>query len=139
MKHAHFIQQIDEDKIAAAMATAQAKTTGAIRLLVSKLPSADPLASAERHFRAMQLDKRPGRDAILIFVAPVSHRFAIYGDAGVHEKFGDALWATLRDETAGHLKESRFTDGLVHAIQRAGELLATHFPRRDREPRKSGC
>jgi uncharacterized membrane protein len=137
MKHAHFIQQIDDEKIAAAIASAHANTTSAVRLLISKRDCADPVASAERHFRAMQLDKRLGRDAILIFVAPLSHTFAIYGDAAVHEKFGDALWATLRDETAAHLKESRFTDGLVHAIGRIGELLATHFPRREREPGKS--
>lgn len=129
MKHAHFLEKIDDARIAAALAAAGSKTSGAIRLIISKRPCANPLASAERHFRALHLDRRPGRDAILIFVAPLSHAFAIYGDAAVHQKLGDAQWTKLRDETAGYLKEARFTDGLIHAIQQAGELLAAHFPK----------
>jgi uncharacterized membrane protein len=128
MKHSHFIQQIDEAKISAAMAVVAHNTSGAIRLLISKRPCSDPLLAAEQHFRALHLHKRPGHDAILIFVAPESHTFALYGDSEVHEKFGDALWEKLRDEISGFLKQARFTDGLVHAIQRAGELLAAHFP-----------
>lgn len=36
------------------------------------------------------------------------------------------LW--LRDEMLAHFKDSRFTDALVHAITKAGDLLAVQFP-----------
>ena len=28
----------------------------------------------------------------------------------------------------GHFKQSNFSAGIIHAIQKAGELLAAHFP-----------
>ncbi len=129
MKHAHFIQELDESRILAAIAKAENQTTGVIRLLVSKRECSDPVALAEWHFHALRLDKHPEHNAVLIFVAPKSHTFAIYGDAAIHAHVGDVLWSKLRDETAAYLKDSRFTDALVHAVTGAGELLAEYFPR----------
>jgi uncharacterized membrane protein len=31
---------------------------------------------------------------------------------------------------SGHFKQGQFTEGLLHGIARAGELLAAHFPSR---------
>jgi uncharacterized membrane protein len=129
MKHAHFLEKIDDERILAAIVRAEEKTTGAIRLLISKRHCADPVAAAERHFRALGLNKRPEHNAVLVFVAPKSRTFAIYGDSAIHVRVGHETWSTLRDETSRYLKESRFTDAVLHAINRAGELLALHFPR----------
>lgn len=128
MKHAHFIRQIDETRIRAAITSADAATTGTVHLFVSKRHCADPITAAERHFRALRLDRRPGRNAILIFVAPSSRTFAIYGDTEVHRRAGDIAWAAVREKMGALFREARFTDALVHAITTAGELLATHFP-----------
>jgi uncharacterized membrane protein len=133
MKHSHFIRQLDEPRILAAIAAAEAKTTGQIRALVSKRHCADPLAAAHKHFRALGLDKDPHHNGVLIFVAPKSHTFAIYGDTAVHERCGPEFWNTLRDEMVVHLKEGRYTDALLHAINKAGDLLAVHFPANKRD------
>ena len=34
-----------------------------------------------------------------------------------------------QDEMTVHLKDGRYTDAVVHGIDKAGELLAAHFPR----------
>ena len=68
-------------------------------------------------------------NAVLIFVAPRSQTFAIIGDEAVHTKCGDAFWRELADAMSGHFKRGEFTDGIVHGINRAGDLLAEHFPR----------
>jgi uncharacterized membrane protein len=129
MKHAQFLQRIDDARILAAIANVEAKTTGAVRVLVSKRRCRDPLASAGRHFRVLGLHQRPEHNAVLIFLAPRSHTFALYGDSGIHQRVGNDAWIALRNQTGEFLKDSRFTDALVHAIDRAGELLIRFFPR----------
>jgi uncharacterized membrane protein len=97
--------------------------------MVSKRSHPDALAAAEKHFKTLKMDQTPNRNAVLIFLAPKSQTFAVYGDAATHLRVGPAFWNSLRDEIAAQLKESRFTDALVHGINKAGDLLAEHFPR----------
>jgi uncharacterized membrane protein len=129
MKHSDFIDRLDESRIRAAIVDAEAKTTALIHVRVAKRSEPDALAAAERNFKALKLDRHPDRNAVLIFVAPKSQTFAIYGDAATHARCGPEFWNVLRDEMAAHLKDSRYTDALLHAITKAGELLAVHFPK----------
>jgi uncharacterized membrane protein len=129
VKHSHLIERLDHDRIVAAISAAEGKTTGQIRVLVSKRSHPDALAAAAKHFKNLKLDKHPDRNAVLIFVAPKSQTFAIYGDAATHAHVGPEFWNILRDDMATHLKDSRYTDAILHAINKAGELLAEHFPR----------
>ncbi|MDP9175228.1 MAG: TPM domain-containing protein [Planctomycetota bacterium] len=128
MKHAHLIDRLDEPRILAAIAEAEAKSTGHIRVMVSKRGYPDALAAAEKHFKILKLDKSPQHNTVLIFVAPKSQTFAIYGDAATHQRCGPEFWNILRDDMTIHLKDSRYTEALVHAITKAGDLLAIHFP-----------
>lgn len=128
MKHSDFIGQLDEPQILAAIRAAESQTTGKIRAVVSKRRCADPLAAARKHFHALGLHNDPHHNGVLIFVAPRSHTFAIYGDRGVHERCGDEFWNALRDQMLEHLRAGRYTEALVHGINKAGELLAAHFP-----------
>ena len=129
MNHSHLVSRLDHPRILAAISAAEADTTGQIRVMVSKRSYRDALSAAEKHFKVLKLGKSPHRNAVLIFVAPKSQTFAIYGDAATHARCGPAFWDVLRDEVAGHLKGARFTDAVVHAIAKTGEQLAIHFPR----------
>ena len=75
------------------------------------------------------MQKTRHRNAVLIFVAPVSQTFAVIGDEAVHRKCGDAFWQQLAAAMTEHFKQGEFTAGLVHGIERAGVLLAAEFPR----------
>jgi uncharacterized membrane protein len=129
MKPRHFLKQLEHDRIVAAIADAEKKTSGEIRVLVSHRDVDDPVAAAGKEFQRLGLQNTRHRNAVLIFVAPRSHRFAVIGDQAVHEKCGDAFWTELTGAMAGHFKQGNFTEGLLHGIARAGELLAAHFPR----------
>ncbi len=74
------------------------------------------------------MDKTSEKNGVLIYVAPRARKFAIIGDAGVHERCGDAFWTDVAGEMTNHFKQTRFTEGILHGIQKAGELLAKHFP-----------
>lgn len=119
---------IDHGRVTAAIAAAEARTSGRIRVLVARHRAPEPVAAARRHFRRLAIAQLPGRNGVLLFVAPRSRTFAVVGDQGVHEKCGEAFWTELAAAMTGFFKQGDFTAGLVHGIERAGDLLAAHFP-----------
>ena len=74
------------------------------------------------------MEKTKHRNAVLVFFAPESRKFAIYGDVGVDQKVGSEFWHTVRDEIVPHLKAGDFTMAIVHAVDRVAARLAGLFP-----------
>jgi uncharacterized membrane protein len=120
--------KIDHARIASAIAEAERKTSGQIRVLIARHRAPDPVAAAQHHFDRLGMIRTRHRNGVLIFVAPRSRSFAVIGDQGVHEKCGDAFWRELTSAMEVFFKKGQFTDGLVHGIERAGALLSEHFP-----------
>jgi len=75
------------------------------------------------------MHKTRERNAVLIFVAPRAHKFAVVGDEAIHQKCGDEFWQ--RVVTAMHhcFRQNKFTEGLGGAITIIGDMLGQHFPR----------
>ena len=120
---------IDHPRVIAAIGAAEQQTSGEIRVVVSRRKIADPVAEARLQFDRLGMAQTAARNGVLILLAPRSRTFAVIGDTGVHEKCGDAFWRELADAMTEHFKRGDFTAGLVHGIERAGALLAEHFPR----------
>ena len=130
MRPRHFLDQVDHDKVVAAIHAAEQRTSGQIRVFVSHKAVEEPVAAAQAAFLRLGMAKTRDRNAVLIFLAPRTHRFAVIGDSGVHEKCGDAFWTELAGAMTEYFRKSEFTNGIVHGIQTAGDILARHFPRR---------
>ncbi len=128
MKHRAFLKQLSSEDIVAAIRTAEQKTSGEIRVFITHKAVDDPVAAGQVQFDKLGMAQTHHRNGVLIFVAPTARKFAILGDIGVHQKCGDAFWVAVAAEMTGHFKNAGFTAGIIHAIQKAGELLATHFP-----------
>lgn len=129
MRHRKFVSQLAHERLHAAIHEAEQKTSGEIRVMVSHQAAPAPVATAQTAFLRLGMQATKHRNAVLIFVAPRSRTFAVVGDEAVHAKCGDAFWRDLAEAMTGHFKRGEFTDGLLHGINRAGELLAAHFPR----------
>jgi uncharacterized membrane protein len=123
------IKQLPHDTLVAAIRDAELKTSGQIRVLISHKSVADPMAAAQKEFIRLGLNKSPEQNGVLIFVAPRTHKFAVIGDTGVHAKCGDAFWQELAKAMTEYFRKSEFTEGIIHGVRKAGELLAEHFPR----------
>lgn len=119
---------VDHDRVNAAIVAAEGRTSGRIRVLIARHRAPQPVAAAQKHFPRLGIARLPERNGVLLFVAPRSRTFAVIGDQGVHEKCGDAFWSELAAAMTGYFKKGDFTEGLVHGIERAGALLAGHFP-----------
>jgi uncharacterized membrane protein len=128
MRHFEFLDKVNDSAIVAAIAAAEKRTTGEIRVFISRRKWPVAKEGAEKHFATLGMSKTKHRNGVLIFVAPRSRTFAIWGDVGIHKHCGEAFWKSVRDEMEGHLKEGRYTEALVHAVERTGGLLAEHFP-----------
>ncbi len=128
MKQAEFVQQLEHKKIVAAIRAAEQKTSGEIRVFISRKKITDAVGTAQSEFNRLGMTKTERRNAVLIFVAPASQKFAIIGDTGVHEKCGQKFWEVLATEMTGHFEQNDFSAGIITGIQQAGELLALHFP-----------
>jgi uncharacterized membrane protein len=48
----------------------------------------------------------------------------------VHNRCGDGFWIELAEELTGHFRQAQFSQGIIHAVRKAGDLLAQHFPRK---------
>jgi uncharacterized membrane protein len=128
MKTHDFLKQLRHEEIVAAIREAEKKTSGEIRVFVSRKPVETPVSAAQAHFDRLQMRNTRDRNAVLIFVAPLTHKFAVVGDQGVHARCGDQFWLQLTEEMSGHFRQGDFTGGLVHGVKKAGDLLARHFP-----------
>jgi uncharacterized membrane protein len=129
MKPKAFLSQLDEANLVAAIAEAERKTSGEIRVFLSHRKPEDAVAAAQRAFDQLGMARTRERNGVLIFVAPRVRKFAVIGDAGVHQHCGPEFWTALAAEMSGHFRKAEFTIGIAHGIRKAGELLARHFPR----------
>ncbi len=130
MRTKDFMARLEHPRIVGAIAQAEAKTSGEIRVYVQRGEvKEEPLALAEAKFLEFGMEKTAARNAILILVAPRAQKFAVVGDEGIHQKCGAAFWNDLVMAMRTHFQRAEFTDALVEAIETAGKALAEHFPR----------
>jgi len=121
----------DHDRIVAAIARAESATSGQIRVHLHHRAVRDPIAAAKTVFEKLGMTKTAEKNGAMIFVAPLSKNFAILGDSGIHEKCGDDFWNDAAAAMSGHFQRGDFPGGIVATIEKLGNALAEHFPRRE--------
>jgi len=124
-----FAKHLQHDKIVAAIRDTEHKTSGRIHVSISPNHVDEPVVAAQVEFMRLGLNQSPERNGVLIFVVPRAHKFAVIGDEAVHAKCGDEFWRKLADAMSGYFRKAEFTPGIIHGVQKAGDLLAEHFPR----------
>jgi len=130
MRTQDFLHRLAHDRIVRAIAEAEKKTSGEIRVFIQRGEVEDPIAAARKQFERLGMTATRDHNAVLVFVAPRAQKFAVIGDRGIHEHCGDAFWNQLVEKMQEHFTAEDFTDAIVHAIAQTGDLLAEHFPRR---------
>jgi uncharacterized membrane protein len=130
MRTREFLSKLEHARIVHAIREAESNTSGEIRVFIQrgKLESC-PLVAAQKKFHQLRMHKTRERNAVLIFVAPRAHKFAVVGDKAIHEKCGDEFWQRVVNGMRTHFQNENFNDALVEAIREIGKLLAAHFPK----------
>ncbi|HEX9786369.1 MAG TPA: TPM domain-containing protein [Candidatus Binatia bacterium] len=66
---------------------------------------------------------------ILILVSLLEHRIEVLADRGINEKVEPDTWQEIVMTLTAGLKSNQACDAFCKAIERCGDILATHFPR----------
>lgn len=118
-----------EQRIVAAIAEAERKTSGEIRVHLERSgQSKDPLKRAWKVFQELGMHKTAQRNGVLFYLATEDHLFSILGDEGIHQAVPEHFWESVRDKVQQHFREGHFEEGLIAGIQLAGKKLAEYFP-----------
>ena len=130
MRTKEFLTKLEHERIISAIREAESKTSGEIRVFIQRgRLNGDPLNVARKKFQRLRMYKTRERNAVLIFVAPRAHKFAIMGDKAIHEKCGEEFWQHVVDGMRAHFQNEKFSRALIEAISEVGKVLAMHFPR----------
>ena len=70
------------------------------------------------------------RTGILILISLFEHRVQVLADSGINEKVPEHTWEELVDIIVAGLKSGDSCTATCQAIERCGELLQEHFPRK---------
>ena len=104
-----FLKSLDNDRIVAAILDAESRSLGEIRVHVTNQPTTEVEAAARAQFEKLDMTKTALRNGVLIYVAPRSQKFAVIGDAGIHERCAPTFWADIAAAMEADFRAGRFT------------------------------
>lgn len=126
--------QEEEARITGAIREAERGTSGEIRMYVEDFCLRDhPVERAAELFQLFGMFNTHQRNAVLIYLAEKSRHFAIWGDAGIHERVGYQFWEAEKRVLREHLQRDEKTEGVCQVIQLIGNQLRQYFPTHDHE------
>jgi len=80
-------------------------------------------------FTAHSLHYTKAHTGILIFASLFEHRVEVLADRGINEKVQPGTWDEVVQMLTSGLKSGTGGEAFCKAVERCGEILATHFPR----------
>ena len=65
----------------------------------------------------------------MILVSLLEHRVEVLADRGINQKVAQGTWDEVVHIITAGIKSGQACDAFCKAIERCGDILATHFPR----------
>jgi uncharacterized membrane protein len=127
---ASYFSKFDSDRIVAAITAAEKETSGEVRVHVTRRVPKNLEERAMRRFHVLGMAKTAERNGVLIYIAPRARQFRVLGDTAIHEKCGAPFWTEVASAMEASFRRGEFTEGVVLGVERVGEVLGRHFPRK---------
>ncbi|MFN0212713.1 MAG: TPM domain-containing protein [Saprospiraceae bacterium] len=119
----------EEAQIISSIRKAERSTSGEIRLYVEGFCMLDhPVERAAEIFELFGMFNTKERNAVLIYLAEKSRHFAIWGDAGIHERVGFQFWEQEKKLMQDYFRRDKAAEGISKAIELIGKRLSEFFP-----------
>ena len=126
----NFFNQQEQQQLVDAIAKAELKTSGEIRLHIANFCFGNEVKTAEKVFTKLKMQNTQERNGVLIYIATLSKKVAIIGDEGIHQKLGNEFWDKLVSKLIQKFKENKKAEALSECIIECGEQLGNFFPRK---------
>ncbi len=119
-KKKQFFSEEENEKIVAAIQSAEKSTSGEVRVFVeSKCSFIDPLDRAIEIFSELKMEQTQDRNAVLLYVALKDRQLAVYADKGIHEKVGQQFWENEVNKILLKFDKEHYADGISHCITKS--------------------
>ena len=123
-----FLTPDNQERIVDAIREAESQTSGEIRVHLEAVCTGNTYLRAQEIFHLLKMDNTKQENAILIYLAFSSRKFAVIGDRGIHLKVHDGFWQQVKNVMEVRFRESEFTTGIVDGIHMVGKQLSQYFP-----------
>jgi uncharacterized membrane protein len=128
-KHKPFFTAEEQQAITGAVAEAEKRTSGEIRVYVeSRCRFVDALDRAAEIFSRLKMEATQQRNAVLVYVAMKDRQLAVFADEGIYSKAGRAFWHEAVKKILAQFNKENYAAGIAAMVHEIGESLAYHFP-----------
>ncbi|MGD8778092.1 MAG: TPM domain-containing protein [Ignavibacteria bacterium] len=83
---------------------------------------------AEEEFYKLNMQATRDKTGILLYLLLKERQFHILADSGINEKVTQETWDNVRNEMQEKFRSGYFSEGMVHGVERVGNILSEHFP-----------
>lgn len=128
-----FLSDIEEKQVVDAIYSAEKTTSGEIRLHIENRCKGDVIERAKVVFAQLNMQKTKERNGILLYIALLDHKVAIWGDEGIHSKVGQSFWDSEVNRLVQAFKNQEYKQGLITVISEIGSKLGELFPYQDND------
>lgn len=128
MRAKDFLTKEESKAVVDAIKKAEYRTSGEIRVHIDNKCSSDPKEKALRTFHMLNMGETAAKNAVLIYVACESRKFAVLGDKGINNKVPSDFWKDVCQLMGTHFSQGRNAQALIDAVALVGEKLKDFFP-----------
>ena len=123
-----FFTKEEEEKIEKAVAEAEKRTSGEIRVRIERKAGRNHEKTILKAFQEAGMENTKLRNGVMFFLALDERVFIIYGDKGINEAVPKGFWEEIRDIVIVGFKKGDYAESLSTGIKMAGDKLAEYFP-----------
>ncbi len=127
--------------VTAAIGNSERRHRGELRFVIEgALPVSALLQQLSARQRAIDLFSElrvwdtADNSGVLIYIQLIDHQVEILADRGINARVGQADWDAICRQMEAAFRNRQWRSGAVNAIERAGDLLAQHFPAGEANP-----
>lgn len=124
-----FFSVNEQQLLVKAIEEAEMHTSGEIRIHVENFCFGNEINTAKKRFAKLNMHKTAERNGILIYIASMSKKIAVFGDEGIHSKVDKDYWESLIKQLIDGFHQQKKAESLAAAIIDCGKQLSHFFPR----------